>query len=480
MPPSAVIALAGMLAALAAAWVCGRRRAVTLSLACLLLAGLIVRGYAASERTLHEWDERYHAVVAKHLAVHPLTPTLYDDPALPFDYRNWMGNHVWLHKPPMALWLMAASLRLFGPDELALRFPSVALSTFGVLLTFLIGRRLFDARTALLAAAFQAVNGFLVALVSGRAPTDHVDVALITFVELGVYLSMIEVDRGDWASRVALGAALGAGLLTKWYPALLILPLWLALSWQRRRTAETAVAGLGIVAVAALLVGPWCWHIARTFPDEAVWEWQYGLAHTGAAVEEQGGTPFFYLADMPKFFGELVYVPVAWAAMSAFRRRSRPLGFVVLWFAVPYLVFSAAATKMPAYVMIGAPAIFLAEAWFWWELRDAPAFAGQRAWRAAALLIFAALPMRYGLRPGGPFTIVDRHPAWVADVKALSGRVQGAKPVLFNMPRPVEAMFYLPWPAYAGMPTADERRTLSERGYTILVYDEASGTLGER
>ena len=43
MPPSAVIALAGMLAALAAAWVCGRRRAVTLSLACLLLAGLMLQ-----------------------------------------------------------------------------------------------------------------------------------------------------------------------------------------------------------------------------------------------------------------------------------------------------------------------------------------------------------------------------------------------------------------------------------------------------
>ena len=144
---------------------------------------------------LHPWDERYNALVAKHLAAHPLLPTLYDRPLLPYDYRNWRANHVWLHKPPLALWLMAASLRLFGAAGWAVRLPSILLSTFAILLTYDLGRRLFDSGTGLVAAGLQAVHGYLIALAAGRVPVDHVDSVLIAVVELGVWLAVVAVDR---------------------------------------------------------------------------------------------------------------------------------------------------------------------------------------------------------------------------------------------------------------------------------------------
>src|SRR5262245_6295197 len=129
MPAPAILLLSSVLALLALAAISFRHRRRIVALVCILTAGAAVRVYAASERSLHEWDEQYHALVAKHLIDHPLTPTLYEDPVLPFDYRSWVANHVWLHKPPVALWLMAGSLRVFGLDELALRLPSVLLST---------------------------------------------------------------------------------------------------------------------------------------------------------------------------------------------------------------------------------------------------------------------------------------------------------------------------------------------------------------
>ena len=42
-------------------------------------------------------------------------------------------------QPPVALWLMAGSMRVFGVNEIAMRLPSLLLSTGAVLLTFLIG-----------------------------------------------------------------------------------------------------------------------------------------------------------------------------------------------------------------------------------------------------------------------------------------------------------------------------------------------------
>lgn len=49
------------------------------------------------------WDEGFHAIVARNLTKHPLKFTLYDQPWLPYTYKNWTENHIWLHKPPVAM-----------------------------------------------------------------------------------------------------------------------------------------------------------------------------------------------------------------------------------------------------------------------------------------------------------------------------------------------------------------------------------------
>src|SRR5262249_26127174 len=151
-----------------------------------------------------------------------------------YDYRDWTANHVWLHKPPLTLWLIASGLRAFGMTERAARLPSVAVSSLAILFTFAIGRRLFNTNTGLLAAAFHAVNGLLVELVSARAPTDHVDALLIVLIELAVFLAIQQRDRNGLLTSAAAGLVLGLAVLTKWYPALLILPLWLYVETTRQ------------------------------------------------------------------------------------------------------------------------------------------------------------------------------------------------------------------------------------------------------
>ena len=79
---------------------------------------------AGWQRPLHLWDEQFHALVAKNLMADPLTPTLYRRPAIDYDFADWTKNHIWLHKPPLALWAMAASMRAFGVDAVAMRLPS--------------------------------------------------------------------------------------------------------------------------------------------------------------------------------------------------------------------------------------------------------------------------------------------------------------------------------------------------------------------
>src|SRR5689334_7178596 len=136
MPMTAAIVLAAMLVLFAGAALATRRGRAFTALCLIVSAAACIYFYAASEHALNAWDERYHALVAKHLISHPLTPTLYEDPVLPYDYRDWGANHVWLHKPPVALWLMAASVRVLGTTELAARLPSVLLSLAAIVVTF--------------------------------------------------------------------------------------------------------------------------------------------------------------------------------------------------------------------------------------------------------------------------------------------------------------------------------------------------------
>lgn len=66
-------------------------------------------------------------------------------------------NYVkYFEKPPLLYWLNAASLKLFGLNEFAARLPSALSGLATVLATYIIALRLFDRRTALLAALFLA------------------------------------------------------------------------------------------------------------------------------------------------------------------------------------------------------------------------------------------------------------------------------------------------------------------------------------
>ena len=127
---------------------------------------------------LTTWDESFHAIVARHLLLHPLRPTLYENPALPYNPSDWAHNHIWLHKGTMPLWMIALSYKLLGVGTFALRLPSAILAALCIVLTYRIGALLCDRETGVVAAALQAVLPAMPFLVQGYMFSDHIDVLL--------------------------------------------------------------------------------------------------------------------------------------------------------------------------------------------------------------------------------------------------------------------------------------------------------------
>jgi hypothetical protein len=93
-----------------------------------------------------------------------------------------------------------------------------------------------------------------------------------------------------------------------------------------------------------------------------------------------------------------------------------PLRLLALWVTIPYAVFSFTATKMPSYVAVAAPAVFLIEGWFWWRLAEAPlcqaahrSLRCSRSWASCRAGTFCG---RVGRSPSWTASADKGHQAW--------------------------------------------------------------------
>src|SRR5436309_183463 len=79
-------------------------RAPEILLTLILLGSFLLKLHHLDHQALKGLDESFHAVVAKNLLKHPLTPTFIDRPFLPSRLGDWQVEHIWLHKPIWPLW----------------------------------------------------------------------------------------------------------------------------------------------------------------------------------------------------------------------------------------------------------------------------------------------------------------------------------------------------------------------------------------
>jgi len=440
----------------------------------------ILRFVAATDLFLHPWDERYHALVAKHLMAEPFTPTLYRTPVLDYDYRHWYENHIWLHKPPLTLWLMAASMRLFGVNELAIRLPSILFSTLAVLCTWSVGRRLFDERTATLAASLHAIDGQLLDLAGGRAPTDHVDTMTVVFIAIGCSIAVTARSERSWMRATGAGVAAGLVMLTKSFVGMLIPLVWLVARWRRGDVPRVLLEVLAIGLIAFTLWLPWQLHIHLCFPEEAKWEAEYGLRHFVETLEGHGHPPWYYAKRLARTGGWTSVAAVAWfIGVIGCGKYRRGWPAVLAWIVLPFGVFSLAATKMPAYTAVAAPAVFVVVAAFWWKLRDVQRGISSRPllrWSVITLLALTLLlPGIYAVERLKLHGRYDRDPSWAQQIRMLPVQLGDKPTVILGSIHPIETMFYTDYIAYSrAAPRPKVVRQLQRQGYRVLVDDGVS------
>lgn len=340
------------------------RHVLILGLVCFLtfFAGL-------GRGAIGDSDEAFYAEASREMVVSGdwLTP-----------YYNY---ELRFQKPILFYWLVSSSYTVAGVGEAAARFPS-ALAGFGLaILTYLVGRRWFDAGTGFFAATVVATSFGYFSI--GRLSLP--DLPLAFFIAAATW-GLIEAIGSPIATAtttvprrrlwlVFAGVMMGLGLLAKGpvgvaLPVLAALPVW----WKERRSTNGEDAARVPGAFDLLLVGvivvivaaPWFVAMAQ----------HHGLAYVhrffiGENLErfatDRYNEPrpiWFYVPIvlgglMPWSPFILLWLPTWRRAFRGERMVTRAEWRGIIWAAVPFIFYSASIGKQPRYILPMLPPMAL-------------------------------------------------------------------------------------------------------------------------
>ncbi|MDR6620904.1 glycosyltransferase family 39 protein [Sinomonas atrocyanea] len=168
------------------------------------------------------------------------------------------ANAISVDKPPLALWVMSISVRLFGLNSWSLLVPQALMGVGTVWLIYRISAQYLGHRWGLLAGALMALMPAATAVFRYNNP----DALLTLLMTAAAWATLRAIRTGRQRFLALAGAFIGAGFLTKQLqvtlivPALLVAVMWLG-PWrpvQRMRGAVFATGSALAVAGAWLAV----------------------------------------------------------------------------------------------------------------------------------------------------------------------------------------------------------------------------------
>ncbi len=318
-------------------------------------------------------------------------------------------------QPAGIYWLQAAAVSLLGtpeqPDIWPNRVPGALAAVASVLLTQRIGTVLYGAATGFVAGVLLALS----VLLGAEARMATIDATLLAVI-LTAQTALLDIwrrrdaapadDAAAWVTPALFWAAIGAGLLLKGPVILLVCGgtlLGLAAATRQARWMLALRPGLGIALALAMLL-PWIVGISAVsggaFFAHALGDNLMGkLAHGQQAHGLPPGTYLllFLLTFWPGSLFAARALPWVWA-----NRRVAETQFLLAWILPTWIVFEAAVTKLPHYVLPATPAIAVLTAAAmcapggWWRLqrigRVLTAVYAE-AWVAAGVLLAVAGPV---------------------------------------------------------------------------------------
>jgi 4-amino-4-deoxy-L-arabinose transferase-like glycosyltransferase len=249
---------------------------------------------------------------------------------------EWLGHQ----HPPLVPLVYGLSMRLFGVDLAVNRVITLVLGLAVIIITYYLGRELYDRYIGLVAACFLLTIPIFPRLV-GIANND----IPVTFCfSLAVLIAVFLLRRPMYRLSVAAGVVAGAGVLSK-YTMVFIFPM--LIGWVLfHRSSSRLRLHLGIVALVMLSMLA-TWLVFAQQNDMLAAHADTIAGYVGTGKTDDGGLRYLSnwisefrlrnLVSLPYQLGVYNLPILLLGGLYVLRRRSQSDLFVLLWIAAVFL-----------------------------------------------------------------------------------------------------------------------------------------------
>jgi 4-amino-4-deoxy-L-arabinose transferase len=279
---------------------------------------------------------------------------------------NWIVPRLnglrYYEKPVMGYWLDALSIRLFGENAFAVRFPSAAATGLSAFMIFLLIRRFSGEITDATLGALIFLTSFMV---YGIGTFNILDSVLAMFVTASMtsFFFAFDAKSSKKKKNVYLwlfGMFCGFAFLTKGFlafvlPVVTIVPFMI---WEGRFKELLVVSWLPIF-VSVLVVMPWAVLVHFKAPDFwnfFVWNEHIKRFLSSGAQHHESFWYYTYLlpaAVLPWTF----FFPAAILGIKKTGIKAPLNRYLICWFLFPFLFFSVSKGKILTYILPCFPPI---------------------------------------------------------------------------------------------------------------------------
>lgn len=311
-----------------------------IALLILALAGALLFLPFLGYVNLFDWDEANFAEAAREMLV------TNDYLTVQIDFRPF-----W-EKPPLFIWLQALSMKLFGVNEFAARFPNAIAGILTLMVLFLMGKKTGGNTMA-----------WLWPLVYAGSLLPHfyfksgiIDPWFNLFIFSGIYFISITDNRGQlrWNNAAVSGMLAGLAVLTKGPVGLLIFGLtWFVILLVNRFRGFPSLKSFISFGITVILFGG-AWFVVELFNGrfDIIHDFIVYQARLFSTRDAGHGGPFYY-HFIVVLFG---CFPASVLAMPNLRKNIRMPGYhgsFALWMlvllGVVLVLFSIVRTKIIHY-----------------------------------------------------------------------------------------------------------------------------------
>lgn len=268
--------------------------------------------------------------------------------------------------PPLYHAILHLMIRAAGDGIVAVRFLSVLAGTILVAAVFVLAHRLFDVRSAFLAAGLASTSAFAVYY----SQETRMYSAVAAFSALSVY-AMLRLNDGGflapsnrkWLAIYCIATL--AAVYTHYFAFFVLFAQVAFMAWVNRRGLPSLRRLAAVHAMLALAYIPWIVVQTGFLRGQAARRWDALRPASIAAVWGNTLKAFAIGQTLPPAYTWVAYALVMVVAVGAWRcgRASGRRRFVLLYLVVPFLITVAVAPVMPFYeprfLIVALPAYIL-------------------------------------------------------------------------------------------------------------------------